>query len=144
MEKRVYNKPMLMTEAFVPQEYVAACATIPGVTSYAMSCRGEPKENPDPGLFEPDEWNHSEDGCLRTSAFRVDIKDNKIVAIYEAANTSGYWNTEGPCENIKILNGPIVGDGAYELEWTTRTGWIDMPHSGTLVISTSNSIKHMS
>ena len=137
MEKRVYNKPMLMTEAFVPQEYVAACATIPGVTSYAMSCSGEPKKT-------WKEWDHSEDGCLRTSAFRVDIKDNKIVAIYEAENTSGYWNTEGPCENIKILNGPIVGDGAYELEWTTKTGWIDMPHSGTLVISTSNSIKHMS
>ena len=32
MEKRVYNKPMLMVEAFVPQEYVAACET------YKIAC----------------------------------------------------------------------------------------------------------
>ena len=28
MRKRVYNKPMLVTEAFVPQEYVAVCFSL--------------------------------------------------------------------------------------------------------------------
>lgn len=137
MGKRIYNKPMLVTEAFVPNQYVAACAITPGVTSYAMKCSGEPKRT-------WKDWDHSEDGCLRESAFRVDMKGNQIVAIYEAANNSGFWDTEGPCENIVVKNGPITGDGSYNLTWTTRTGMYDMPHSGTLTISTSNAIKAMS
>lgn len=135
--RKLYNKPMLMAEEFVPNEYVAACAITPGVTSYVMKCDGEPKRT-------WKEWNHSEDGCLRESAFRVDVKDNQIIAIYEKENTSGWWNTEGPCENIVVENGPITGDGNYNLTWTTQTGWFDMPHSGTLKINTSNAIKAMS
>ena len=37
MGKRVYNKPMLITEAFVPQEYVAACTNESGVI-YKFAC----------------------------------------------------------------------------------------------------------
>lgn len=138
MGKRVYNKPMLITEAFVPQEYVAACAAEEGATSYFLQCTAE------------DGWfvKHSEDGCRRPTAFRVDVDDEtmKIVNIYEAGNNSGFWNEEGPCENIQVNGVPassvaLERNGAYSLTWTTDVGY-DMPHSGTLKLTTPISINH--
>lgn len=138
MGKRVYNKPMLITEAFVPQEYVAACAVEEGATSYFLQCTAE------------DSWlvKHSEDGCRRPTAFRVDVDDEtmKIVNIYEAGNNSGFWNEEGPCENIQVNGVPassvaLERNGAYSLTWTTDVGY-DMPHSGTLKLTTPISINH--
>ena len=38
MEKRKYEKPMLISEAFIPNEYVAACAEDPGCTKYSFTC----------------------------------------------------------------------------------------------------------
>ena len=38
MEKRKYEKPMLISEAFIPNEYVAACAEDPGYTKYSFTC----------------------------------------------------------------------------------------------------------
>lgn len=38
MEKRKYEKPMLVSEAFIPNEYVAACAENPGYTKYSFTC----------------------------------------------------------------------------------------------------------
>ena len=145
--KKVYGKPMLIAEEFVPNEYVAACAITPGVTSYAMNCSAADQYDVTVKLNSGRYYNvniiHSSDGCKRTSAFRVDIKDNQIIGIYEDKNDSGVWNAEGPCENIVVTNGPINGDGTYYLTWTTDVGY-DMPHSGTLTISTSNAIKNMS
>ena len=38
MEKRNYVKPILNSEAFVPQTYVAACAEEPGYVIYSFEC----------------------------------------------------------------------------------------------------------
>ena len=38
MKKKVYEKPMLISEAFIPNEYVAACAEDPGYTKYSFTC----------------------------------------------------------------------------------------------------------
>ena len=38
MKKKVYEKPMLISEAFIPNEYVAACAENPGYTKYSFTC----------------------------------------------------------------------------------------------------------
>lgn len=151
--KKQYNKPILISEEFVPQEYVAVCAITPGVTSYAMNCSAVDqydvtvKLTGTQGGREGQSYKtniiHSSDGCKRTSAFRVDIKDNQIIGIYEDKNDSGVWGAEGPCQNIVVTNGPITGDGTYNLTWTTDVGY-NMPHSGTLRISTSNAIKNIS
>ena len=36
--KKNYTKPTLMSEVFVPQEYVAVCAVEPGYTKYSFIC----------------------------------------------------------------------------------------------------------
>lgn len=151
MEKKVYYKPILMAEAFVSQEYVAACATVPGVTSYRLSCSANDQydvtvkltgtQGGRPGQNYKTDIVHSSDGCKRESAFRVDIKNNQIIGIYEDENNSGVWDAEGPCQNINPTT--ISGDGVYQLTWTTDVGY-NMPHSGTLVVSTSNAVKNMS
>lgn len=151
--KKVYGKPMLIAEEFVPNEYVAACAITPGVTSYAMNCSAADQhdvivkltgtQGGRPGQDYKTDIIHSSEGCKRTSAFRVDVRDNQIIGIYEDKNNSGVWDAEGPCQNIVVTNGPIIGDGTYHLTWTTDVGY-NMPHSGVLTISTSNAIRNMS
>lgn len=147
MGKRVYNKPMLITEAFVPQEYVAACAAEEGATSYFLQCTAEDSKI-DLGIWGVHDVVHSSNGCKRPTAFRVDVDDKtmKIVNIYEAGNNSGYWDEEGPCENIQVNGVPassvaLERNGAYSLTWTTDVGY-DMPHSGTLKLTTPISINH--
>lgn len=62
MAKKAYSKPMLKSEAFVPQSYVAACGD--SGTDYYFTCdagggaRGKVwlETNGVPGLQETDEW----------------------------------------------------------------------------------------
>lgn len=145
--KKTYNKPLLQSEAFVPNEYVAACSPVAGATSFYLACTAE-----DSRLYLED-WGmtvnvrHSASGCKRATAFRVDIDNNtkKILHIYEDKNNSGYWDVEGECENIKVggipANEAPLSDpnGTYNLTWTTDVGY-DMPHSGTLRLTTPISV----
>jgi hypothetical protein len=40
MEKMIYNKPFLMSEKFVPQDYVAACPPDSEFVTYLFECNG--------------------------------------------------------------------------------------------------------
>ena len=40
MEKKIYNKPFLMSEKFVPQDYVAACSPDSEFVTYLFECNG--------------------------------------------------------------------------------------------------------
>lgn len=138
LQRKTYTKPILNSEAFVPNTYVAACALENGVTEYTLSCTAS------------DNWleKHSDDGCRRPLAFKVTVTDGHITKITEAGNTSGYWDG-GECENIRIQPGnqkpenvTISPNGTYNLTWTTDVGY-DMNHSGTLNCATAQ-YKNMS
>lgn len=45
MEKRVYAKPVLESETFVPQCYCKNCAAEPGITKYYFECNAGSKNN---------------------------------------------------------------------------------------------------
>lgn len=143
VRKRTYNKPLLQCEAFVPNEYVAACEPENGITEYYLACTAKDS-------YVQTQWGeiqakHSDDGCKRATAFTVSVNENGyITSIYEAGNNSGAWSG-GECENITV-NGlsastvPLTNlNGAYSLTWTTNVGY-DMPHSGTLKLSTAQKV----
>lgn len=132
MGKRVYNKPMLMTEAFVPQEYVAACAVEYGGMAFYLKCDGD---------YMGDKLRHSSDGCLRPEAYTVfvDPETKKIDYIKEAPNRYGFPGAE--VSHIEVNgesyeNVTIEPNKEYSLTWETY--YIDTyHHKGTLKTSAS-------
>ena len=131
--KKSYIKPALCSEAFVPNEYVAVCATTGGDKSYSMAC-------------EVDDPAHSTtDGCRVPAAFTITIDANgNIVSIYERGNSSGNWNG-GEVDNINIV---YKTEDEYKLTWTTKVRkwgfYYDMKHEGTLNIKTAPLVKNIS
>lgn len=131
--KKSYIKPALCSEAFVPNEYVAVCATTGGAKSYSMAC-------------EVNSSDHSTtDGCRVPDAFTITIDaDGNIVSIYERGNNSGNWNG-GEVDNIEIVT---KTENEYKLKWTTRVGkwgfYYNMQHEGTLNIKTAPLVKNIS
>lgn len=144
LQRKTYTKPILSSEAFVPNTYVAACAETGGEISYSLVCN-------------VNQNSHSTtDGCRVPGAFTITIdKDGCVTNIYERPNNSGNWNG-GDVDNLKINGIPYDDPDAclssetttYNLTWTTRVGkwgfYTDMPHSGTLNRSTAPIVKNMS
>lgn len=111
--KKSYIKPILCSEAFVPSSYVAACVAENGETTYYLQCDGD---------YMNDRLPHTEEGCLRSTAYTITVKDNKITNIYEAPNVHGFQGAD--VTNIKI-DGKSINDvtldpnASYTLTWET-------------------------
>lgn len=132
-KKKGYVKPIIATEEFVPQEYVAVCLPENGVTEYYLACDGTSGDGRD----------HSEDGCRRPDAYIISVTENGyITSIYEKENNSGWWNG-GEATNITVNGSPASTtplsdlNGTYNLSWETRVIAVTMKHTGTLKLSTA-------
>ena len=94
MEKRNYVKPLLNSEEFVPQTYVAGCQPTNGELTYYISCAkkgGFPYHNP----------NY----CGSPTAYEITINDEyKITKLYENPHT-----------------GFSKGDDAYDIQVNGKT-----------------------
>mgnify|MGYP003303271681 CR=1 FL=1 len=135
MGKRVYGKPMLVTEAFVPQEYVAACALEYGDMAFRLKCDGD---------YMGDRLPHTAEGCLRPEAYTVfvDTETDKIVYIEEAPNVHGFQGAK--VSNIKVdgvsyENAVIEPNMSYGLTWETHY-ITTYHHKGTLTTSAAQQV----
>lgn len=132
--KRTYNKPVLNSETFVPNTYVAACVAENGETQFYLACIEEYQNISGEG--------HTDTGCKRPEAYTITLNaNNTIKSIFENPNNSGWWDQGGYATNIKV-NGQsaqnVVLDlnGEYTLTWDTHPG-ITMGHTGILKLSTA-------
>lgn len=130
-KKKGYVKPIIATEEFVPQEYVAACVGEYGETQYQLACQATSYP-----------WSQHID-CKSPDAYTITIDRNGyITSIWERPNDSGNFDEGGYASNIKI-NGqdssgyPLTDKNAiYNITWTTDVGY-DMQHTGTIKLSTA-------
>lgn len=124
--KKTYNKPLLQSEAFVPNEYVAACVAEIGVTQYYLAC-----DSPTDGA---DGHQHRTNGCKDPDAYTVDIDRNNHISLIKETNG---WTLFGDPNafNIKIKVGDKYVDaseveidlnGEYDLQWQTKWGYNDI------------------
>lgn len=130
--KKTYNKPLLQSEAFVPNEYVAACVAEVGKTQYYLAC--------DSPLDGADGHQHRTSGCKDFRAYTVDIDENNhITSIKE---TNGWTLLGNPnAFNIKVNYEDASGveialNGTYDLEWQTKWGSDTLTHYGDFRRST--------
>lgn len=132
--KKTYNKPLLQSEAFVPNEYVAACVAENGETQFYLACIEEYQDKPGEG--------HTDNGCKRPEAYTITLNENNTIkSIWENSNNSGWWNNGGYATNIKVNGQNIEGyvldlNGTYTLTWDTYPGRT-MGHTGILKLSTA-------
>lgn len=134
-QRKTYTKPLLSSEAFVPNTYVAACAPENGKTEFWLACDGQ----------SGDGRNHSQDGCKRPTAYKITFNENtqKIESIWEMPNNSGWWDDGGYAKNITVNGNPASStpltdlNGVYNLKWETQVIQVTMVHTGTLRLSTA-------
>ncbi|MBE6272578.1 MAG: hypothetical protein E7097_01635 [Bacteroides sp.] len=125
MEKRNYVKPLLNSEEFVPQEYIAVC--------YQLECDYRGYVNGD---------YHSSGGCgnPENQVIRVDENGN-IINIYEKPNDENDdWHFPGYTAELEEIT---TSTGSYNvttlikqratINWRTYVGDHYMHHSGTIV-----------
>ena len=133
-KKKGYVKPIIATEEFVPQEYVAVCLPEKGVTEYYLACDGT----------SGDGQSHRADGCLNPQAYEISVDTNGyIVKIYERPNS---FFGGGNASNITVNGAPAATmpltdiNGEYALKWETTvwswSGQSQMIHTGTIKLST--------
>ena len=134
--KKNYTKPILMSEVFVPQEYVAVCPPVNGVTEYELACNGG----------EDVILQHSNNGCKRSDAYTISIDEQGYIkSIYEIP--SDLYNG-GYAQNITVNGSPASTtpltdlNGTYNLKWETKSydgTYIDIVfhHTGELRLSTA-------
>lgn len=132
LQRKTYTKPILNSEAFVPNEYVAACAPENGITEYWIACDGKSGDGRD----------HNAEGCKRPTAYEVAVNQQGYIQyIYEAENELGWGG--GNATNITVNGSPSSStplsdpNGTYDLTWNTRVGWVTMYHTGQLKLSTA-------
>ena len=132
--KRTYNKPVLNSETFVPNTYVAVCPPVNGKTEYWLACDGG-----------DDDRDHTADGCLRATAYKITVNENTgiIESIFEMPNNSGWWDDGGYARNITVNGSPASStplkdlNGEYNLRWETQVIAVTMVHTGKLKLSTA-------
>lgn len=124
MEKRKYEKPMLISEAFIPNEYVAAC--------WYIACDYGNGENNhwDPYHFGDENYKHAANpngtGCGHANNQHIYDLPNGGFSITEE-NTDGLNNLK-----CTITNGVTsVGEGTF-IQWTTTSGDRTWTHKGTV------------
>lgn len=86
MAKKVYSKPMLKSEAFVPQSYVAACGD--GGTVYKFTCDAPGG----PLYYFPDKPASGAQPTVGSKGTRLGFNYNPCGEFHEADTQSGfYW-----------------------------------------------------
>ena len=132
MEKRNYVKPLLNSEAFVPDSYIAACET------FKIACLMEDNDN----IPRNDPYYsykiHRSGQCGNINNQAIVTNSEGIISTVQEKNT-----LQGPDLDISITTPGIVGESLYgkegtKIEWTTqynyggRIGLITWYHQGYL------------
>lgn len=120
--KKQYSKPMLISEEFVPQEYVAVC--------FKLACEHPGTETNDGGGCWHQGWTNT--GCKSSAAQSISVNSGGYVSIVEVGNR--YTDQEKlPC-TITALNGePKSAIKADEIKtgdiisWQTNGTYEDEP-----------------
>ena len=138
MMKRTYNKPILTSEAFVSNTYVAACALEGGEKKYYLACNGG-----------NDDREHTVGGCLDPDAYEISIDDQGYIkSIWEVPNDENPdYSFKGEyAQNITVNGGSYktnpIHEGDNYLTWTTIYGI--MKHTGILNLKTAPLVKNIS
>ena len=130
MKKKVYQKPLLMSEDFVPQEYVAACWGV----GCDVNASNQIERNL--GVYNPGILDHGADHCGLSSNQVIFDDDNdgtpdRMVetgtdglGTLECIITDATYKVAQPIASVK------VGDTIY---WTTSAGSKTWHHVGTVV-----------
>ena len=139
MKKRNYVKPLLNSEAFEPQTYIAVCQPSYGATNYYLKCE-------ETGLTMG--GLHTTDGCRNPQAYSITVNSNGYITnIYEIGNsTFDGGNAFDITVNGNNADNFILSDpnGKYSLTWKTEVKvWpYYMPHKGTLDLSTAITVNN--
>ena len=139
MEKRNYVKPLLNSEAFVPQSYVASCQPTNGDLKYYISCNIK-------GLEGLNFKYHDPNKCGSSTAYEITISpDYKITKLFERPHKGGfeygcdaYDITVGGTTYASCPTGPISTSGNDEvnLTWKTKlTNGSVYTHQGSINLS---------
>ncbi len=148
--KKQYNKPMLISEEFVPQEYVAVCFYIQCAhTDYDYAGTLENLRGHEDLDNDGIKGNHNTGGCITFGQTAINVGDNGNYTIFEHAN-----NLTWKGGDATILSGAKTEDGYYideegsitlgdlqsgkTIVWkTTGSGW-ECIHVGAAVMTGSN------
>lgn len=125
MKKKVYQKPLLMSEDFVPQEYVAACWTIActqGTTGDQVN-RSDNYDIQSGGKYYMD---HS--GSCSSAVNNVIANNNGVITVRENNSEQGWLD----CTVVSPAGWADVTPG-MEVTWTTtnKLGNKTWKHKGT-------------
>lgn len=144
MKKRSYCKPMLHTEAFVPNEYVAACETH---KLYGLEC-----DTNAANALEQELGNSPAGGHRDSEGHCGDIDSQHILTNNEGIIEEIYELYEGTTRlDLELVGGNFIGQDIDNLEgqqikWKTYLTWgrntYTYNHVGT--IQTLSSTKVMS
>lgn len=140
MEKRSYNKPMLQMEAFVPNEYVAACDTH---NLYGLEC-----DTSAANALEQELGNSPAGGHRDSEGHCGDINSQKILTDSEGIIKEIYELYEGTTRlDLELVGGTFIGQdidnlAGQQIKWKTYYGRWTYNHIGT--IQTTSSTKVMS
>ena len=134
MEKRNYVKPILNSEAFIPQTYVAACQPTNGELTYYISCGkrgGWPYHNP----------NY----CGSSTAYQITINDEyEITKLYESPHPGFSEGDDAFGIEVNgntyesVPTGPICTDPDVPVTiiWKTKDDYgITYTHQGTITLN---------
>lgn len=138
-----YVKPMMESEVFTPNEYVAACVTgtiqcaIPGASAYTVGDgTGARNFNSFVHSMAQERWPGSvpsadgKDHGICGESTTINFSDsNGIGSGYEMNH--GVLDTSRPIYNI---SGYDLAEGTYNVTWQSSNGFQEYNHYGTLNI----------
>lgn len=133
-QRKTYTKPLLSSEAFVPNTYVAACVAEYGETTYYLAC--------DSPLNGADGHQHRDNGCKDAKAYTVYInQEGHITGINE--NSTNWGNHDAFDIKVQTNNGYVDAsvvkielNGIYNLQWKTTWYGQTLSHYGDFRRST--------
>lgn len=143
MRKRVYNKPMLVTEAFVPQEYVAVCfsltcdygasATRPGQT-VTGACGGRND------IHQKQYCGSSHNQAIVVNGRLSDIDKLTFSEIQEKVRVVEINSSNNGADLACEITG--YDSGSNTLYWQNGYNGMTFCHKGKIDISDGNRVNH--
>lgn len=132
MEKRKYEKPMLISEAFIPNEYVAACWYI--ACDYGIAGAWDPEHPGDKNYKHA--ANPDGTGCGHANNQHIYDLSGGGFSITEE-NTDGLGNL-----TCTITNGVTNVTEGTVIHWTTTADKRTWTHKGTVHLSDQSRPNH--
>lgn len=144
LQRKTYTKPILNSEAFVPNEYVAACETH---KEYGLKC-----ETSRANAYEESIHNDPYGGHRDRPGNCGNINSQKILTDSEGIIKEIYELYEGTTRlDLELVGGTFIGQdidnlAGQEIRWRTylNTQWGNWTYNHIGTIQTTSSVKVMS